>query len=193
MRRQCSSFKIIRGGTIPIKSRELFFLHNQYIEGNLFLAGRDDDDGSTRSQQLEGNLFLAGRDEGADNTRYQQLEGNLLLARRDDDNDGSTRCQYTRGFPSRRFKVNRPPIASLHILSLFFVWDLFLFSQSDGAICERSRYPRSEIENRRYPRSKIESRRGVQGFSPHPSIEIAKVTQGSTLTATYYPLRQRTF
>ena len=120
VRRQCSSFKIIRGGTIPIKSRELFFLHNQYIEGNLFLAGRDDDDGSTRSQQLEGNLFLAGRDEGAGNTRYQQLEGNLLLARRDDDNDGSTRCQYTRGFPSRRFKVNRPPIASLHILSLFF-------------------------------------------------------------------------
>ena len=167
MRRQCSSFKIIRGGTIPIKSRELFFLHNQYIEGNLFLAGRDDDDGSTRSQQLEGNLFLAGRDEGAGNTRYQQLEGNLLLARRDDDNDGSTRCQYTRGFPSRRFKVNRPPIASLHILSLFFMFGIYSFSLRATAQYVRdqdTQDQRSRTEDTQDPKSRAGGE--CRGFPP---------------------------
>ena len=58
-----------------------------------------------------------------------------------------------------------------------------------GNLCEKSRYPRSEIENRRYPRSEIESSPGSAGVFPHPSIESAKVTQGSALIATYYPLR----
>ena len=167
MRRQCSSFKIIRGGTIPIKSRELFFLHNQYIEGNLFLAGRDDDDdGSTRSQQLEGNLFLAGRDEGAGNTRYQQLEGNLLLARRDDDNDGSTRCQYTRGFPSRRFKVNRPQL-TLFAFYRYFLFGIYFFSLRATAQYVRdqdTQDQRSRTEDTQDPKSRAD--RGVQGFSP---------------------------
>ena len=35
------------------------------------------------------------------------------------------------------------------------------------ALCERSRYPRSEIENRRYPRSEIESRSGSAWATMH--------------------------